>query len=153
MHIDFDDRTRTVAKANIDLLHKLLLFSANKEDVSENAEVSVTFVDNDRIQKLNDEYRNNDQVTDVLSFGLQSSNQEYLNNDPNIPFALGDIVISIEKAKEQAKEYQHTLQRELSFLTVHGFLHLLGYDHETEKDEKVMFQKQENILKEFGLER
>jgi len=66
---------------------------------------------------------------------------------------LGDIVISVDKAKEQAVEYNHSLERELGFLTVHGFLHLLGYDHMTEEDEKKMFQKQEAILEEFGLER
>lgn len=154
MHIDFKDQTNTVSKDNIDLLHNLLMFAAKKENISQNIEVSVSVVNNPVIQQLNFEYRDKNEITDVLSFGIQDSSEGKINfEDPNIPVALGDIVISIERAIEQAEEYRHTLERELGFLTVHGFLHLLGYDHLNQEDERIMFHKQDNILKEFGLER
>jgi|SRR5690625_1864881 len=149
MQIDFQDDTNSVAFNYTDLLQQLLLFTAEKENVSKNTEVSIMFVDNKKIQELNFRYRNKDKVTDVLSFALDLSNHE----QKGIPLPLGDIVISIEQAEKQAKEYQHSLKRELGFLTVHGFLHLLGYDHMDFKDEKKMFQRQKDILKEFGLER
>lgn len=154
MHIDFEDYTQSISKDNINLLHRLLLFVATAENISENTELSVTFVDNEKIQQLNNEYRNKDQATDVLSFPLQDLNESEMTfHNSDIPVALGDIVISVPKASEQADEYQHTFERELGFLAVHGFLHLLGYDHKTQEDEEKMFQKQKKFLKEFRLER
>ena len=93
------------------------------------AEVSVTFVDNERIHELNKQYRNIDRETDVLSFPLGENGEYDVNLDTGAKM-LGDIVISIEKAFEQAELYNHPLQREIGFLTVHSMLHLLGYDHE-----------------------
>lgn len=154
MHIDFHDQTRSVPTDDIDLLQRLIIFTAEREGVSREAEVSINFVDNKEIQELNRNYRQQDKTTDVISFALQESVDGELDIvGEDIPLVLGDIVISVDKAKEQAVEYNHSLERELGFLTVHGFLHLLGYDHMTEEDEKKMFQKQEAILKEFGLER
>jgi len=154
MHIDFHDQTRSVPTDDIDLLQRLIIFTAEREGVSREAEVSINFVDNKEIQELNRNYRQQDKTTDVISFALQESVEGELDIvGEDIPLVLGDIVISVDKAKEQAVEYNHSLERELGFLTVHGFLHLLGYDHMTEEDEKKMFQKQEAILKEFGLER
>ncbi len=109
--------------------------------------VSVSFVDNTFIHEMNRDYRNVDRPTDVISFafldGCEDREQQLKSNGP---VCLGDIYISIDKAKEQAKEYGHPLERELSFLFVHGMLHLLGYDHMTPEDEKVMFRLQDEIL-------
>lgn len=153
MQIDFEDYTQTISKDKIILLQNLLIFTARKENVSQNTEISVVFVDNKKIRQLNREYRNKDQATDVLSFAMQINKESIISNNTDIPVALGDIVISVEKAKEQAEEYHHSFQRELGFLIVHGFLHLLGYDHNTQVEEEKMFQRQKEILKEFGLER
>ena len=112
------------------------------EGFDRDCEISVTFTDNENIRLLNNEYRNIDRETDVLSFPME---------DDGDVVVLGDVVISLEKAKEQAEEYGHSIEREISFLCVHSCLHLLGYDHETsEEDEKVMFEKQEEILKNIG---
>ncbi|MRG86628.1 rRNA maturation RNase YbeY [Salinibacillus xinjiangensis] len=154
MHIDFLDETKEVTEEHIDLLNRLLKFSAEQEEISHQAEMSVTFVNNEQIQMINRNYRQKDQPTDVISFAMQDEvegEMEIIGEEG--PLLLGDIIISIEKAKEQAKEYQHSFERELGFLAVHGFLHLLGYDHMEEADEKKMFAKQEEYLNEFGLKR
>ncbi|MUK87093.1 rRNA maturation RNase YbeY [Ornithinibacillus sp. L9] len=154
MHIDFHDNTNSVNSDYIDLIHRLVRFTAQKEGVSDQAEVSISFVSNREIQELNRNYRQIDKPTDVISFALQESVEGELDViDEDLPLVLGDIVISVDRAKEQADDYGHTLERELGFLAVHGFLHLLGYDHMNEEDEKEMFQKQDNILGEFNLER
>ncbi|AUS09457.1 rRNA maturation RNase YbeY [Laceyella sacchari] len=116
-------------------------------------EVSVTIVDNERIHQLNKEYRDVDRPTDVLSFPLWEPDEEWVIDEEEERVALGDIVISLPKAKEQAEAYGHTLDREVGFLAVHGFLHLLGYDHETKEEEEEMFAKQEEILSLVGLHR
>lgn len=111
------------------------------------AEVSVTFVDNEEIKEINKEFRDIDKETDVLSFPME---EEFSGGK----CILGDIVISLEKAKSQSVEYGHSFERELCFLCVHSTLHLLGYDHVTSnEDEKEMFSKQEEILKQMGMER
>ncbi|MBP1968701.1 putative rRNA maturation factor [Virgibacillus natechei] len=154
MYIDFHDSTNSVPTDYIDLLQRLLLFSANKEGISAEAEISINFVDNNEIQELNRNYRQQDTPTDVISFALQETVEGELEIiGENIPLVLGDVVISVDKANEQAMEYNHSMERELGFLTVHGFLHLLGYDHQDEEEEMSMFQKQEEILEEFGIER
>ena len=123
------------------------------EDIDDNAQVSVTFVDNEEIHALNKEYRNVDRPTDVLSFPLGDENGFDVDNSSNA-ILLGDIVISVEKAIAQAEEYGHSTEREIAFLTVHSMLHLLGYDHETsEQDEKDMFARQEEILSQLGITR
>ncbi|PWA12467.1 rRNA maturation RNase YbeY [Pueribacillus theae] len=148
------DETEMVQPEECELVEKLLLTAAKLEQVTGAAEVSVTFVDNDRIQAINKEYRGIDQPTDVLSFALEEMEEDEIEvAGGNLPRLLGDIIISIPKARQQAEEYHHSFHRELGFLAVHGFLHLLGYDHMTEEDEKEMFTKQEGILDEFGLTR
>ena len=109
---------------------------------------SITFVGNDEIQKLNKEYRGIDNVTDVISFAFEDS--EKLNSTIRV---LGDIYICIPRMQEQAREYGHSEKRELSFLVVHGLLHLLGYDHQTKEEENVMFTKQELILNGANIKR
>lgn len=154
MHIDFHDQTNSVPSDYIDMLQRLLLFAAKNEDITHEAEVSVSFVENKDIQELNRNYRGLDQPTDVISFAMQETVEGELNVvGEDIPLVLGDIVISVERAKEQAVDYEHSLEREIGFLTVHGFLHLLGYDHMVKEDEAEMFQKQEDILDAFGLKR
>ena len=123
------------------------------EKFGSDAEVSVSFVDNERIHELNAQYRNVDRETDVLSFPM-GENGEYDTNMDTGAKILGDIVISVPKAMEQAKAYNHSLQREIGFLTVHSMLHLLGYDHENGGIEQVhMREKEEEVLTKIGLKR
>lgn len=107
---------------------------------------NVIIVDNSYIHNLNKLYRNIDKPTDVITFALED--EKDIETNPRI---LGDIYISIDKAKEQAKEYEHSFKREICFLAVHGFYHLLGYDHQTEEEEKVMFARQEALLSEENI--
>ena len=124
------------------------------EDFQNHCEVSVTFTDNEGIHELNKKFREVDKPTDVLSFPLFDFEGE--TDEPpvdEIMSNLGDIVISLEKAKEQAEEYGHSFEREVAFLCVHSMLHLLGYDHETsEEDEVEMISKQTEIMRIMGLE-
>ena len=123
------------------------------EGFSEPAEISVTFVDNKQIQQLNKQYRNKDMPTDVLSFPM-GENGVYDVDENNGCKMLGDIVISMERAQEQATLYGHPLQREVAFLTVHSMLHLLGYDHENGGLEAMrMREKEEAVLIQLGLPR
>ena len=124
-----------------------------EEGFTDDAEVSVRFVDNETIHELNNQFRNIDRATDVLSFPL-GENGVYDTDLTTGAKLLGDIVISIPKAMEQAQEYNHSLQREIGFLTVHSMLHLLGYDHENGGIEEVhMREKEETVLTKIGLKR
>lgn len=114
-----------------------------------NAIFNVIFINNEEIRKINKEYRNIDRETDVISFALEDNADIVLENVR----VLGDIYISIDKAKSQAIEYGHSLKRELCFLTTHGFLHLLGYDHMKKEDEEIMFGLQKEILEKYGVTR
>ena len=123
------------------------------EQFGDSAEVSVSFVNNEQIRQLNNEFRQKDTATDVLSFPL-GQDGVYDRNLETGALQLGDIVISIEKAVEQARIYGHSLQRESGFLTVHSMLHLLGYDHESGGLEMVrMREKEESVLSSLGLQR
>ncbi len=124
-----------------------------QEKFEGSAEISVTFVDDVRIQELNKTHRNIDKATDVLSFPL-GENGVYDENPDTGAKMLGDIVISMERAVAQAEEYGHPLQREVAFLTVHSMLHLLGYDHVNGGLEAVhMREKEESVLTQLGLKR
>lgn len=152
--IDFQDETNSVDEAFVDMIQRIIRFAGEKEGVTGDTEVSISFVDNKEIQEINRNYRQKDQPTDVISFAMQELGDGEMNVlDENMPKMLGDIVISVDKAKEQADEYNHSLEREYGFLALHGFLHLLGYDHMNQDDEKKMFARQEEILHEFGLQR
>jgi probable rRNA maturation factor len=152
--IDSIDETNELVDEQLKTVEDLLQFAAEVEAVAQNAELSVTFVTNERIQEVNREYRDKDQPTDVISFALEEIGEGEIEivglEQPPI---LGDIIISIPRAKEQAVEYGHSFMRELGFLAVHGFLHLLGYDHMNHEDEKEMFTKQKDILDRYGLKR
>lgn len=152
--IDFLDETNEITEEQLEQLEALFNFAAEKEGVESGSELSVTFVTNERIQEINREYRDKDRPTDVISFAMEEMGEgeiELIGGD--MPRVLGDIIISVAKTKEQAEEYGHSFMRELGFLSVHGFLHLLGYDHLTEEDEKQMFTRQKELLDEFGLSR
>ncbi len=131
-----------------DYLYSLLDHTLEHEKV-ENAIFSIIFVGDDEIHEINREYRHVDRVTDVISFAFEDSN-DLLYNDIRV---LGDIYICIPQMKRQAVDYGHSEKRELSFLAVHGLLHLLGYDHMNEKDEKVMFELQELMLDDENIKR
>jgi probable rRNA maturation factor len=124
-----------------------------QEQFEDPAEVGVRFVDNEEIQRVNRQHRNIDDATDVLSFPL-GENGAYDANPENGALLLGDIVISLPRAVEQARLYGHTLQREMAYLTVHSMLHLLGYDHEAGGMDTVrMREKEEQVLVQLGLPR
>jgi len=132
-------------------LNELKEFLENvcKDEELGNGEFNVIIVGNKKIKEINKEYRNIDKVTDVISFALEDDDTLRLDDYR----VLGDIYICIDKARSQAEEYGHSFKRELSFLAIHGLLHLLGYDHMEKSDEIVMFSKQEEVLKRYGIER
>ena len=127
-----------------------VLDSALEKEKLDNVSFNLIIVDNNYIHELNRDYRGIDRETDVITFALEDEDSIILPSDERV---LGDIYISIDKAYSQAFEYGHSLLRELSFLAVHGFYHLLGYDHMNPEDEKVMFKKQEEVLEAYGISR
>ena len=139
-----------------DIVEKVCDYSLEFEACDFEAEISITFTDDENIRTLNKEYRDIDNPTDVLSFPMYEFDEagnilaESFEDDKLL---LGDIVISLERALTQAESYGHSLIREVAFLTAHSMLHLLGYDHMTEDEEKVMFGKQEAILEHLGIGR
>ncbi|WP_425402118.1 rRNA maturation RNase YbeY [Halalkalibacillus halophilus] len=137
-----------------DLLQNVLSFAAKEEKIEDHAELSLTIVSNEDIQQINKQYRGKDHATDVISFALEESGEDELDIiGDDLPLILGDIIISIDQAKLQAIEYQHSIERELGFLAVHGLLHLIGYDHQTKEEETAMFHRQDQILEAYGLNR
>ena len=130
----------------LETINNLLEFVVEKEKLN-NCVFNIIITDNEYIHKINKEYRGIDRPTDVISFALED-NKDFIEPEFRV---LGDIYISLDKAKEQAELYGHSFLRELSFLTVHGLLHLLGYDHMEKEDEVEMFKKQDEILNEFGI--
>ncbi|MCF6514984.1 rRNA maturation RNase YbeY [Lactobacillus sp. S2-2] len=159
MDLEIYDHTKNkVSDDNIELIESILNFSAKKIDLNDNTEMSVTLVNNDEIQDINREYRNVDRATDVISFAIEDNEDDFpilmteeMQNE--IPKNIGDIFISVDKVKEQADFLNHSYERELAFLALHGFLHLNGYDHMEPEDEKIMMPMQRVIMEEYGLER
>lgn len=148
MELLIDNRQNfiTIDKEILELMEKAIILCLKLEELPMDLEVSLSFVDDDEIQYLNKTYRGKDKVTDVLSFPL------YENiNEAKDPKCLGDIVISLQQAERQALEYGHTFKREVIFLTVHSMFHLIGYDHDTLENKKIMRQKEEVIMKEMGI--
>ena len=132
----------------LEFIENYIKFICDKEEL-DNCIFNIIFIDNERIREINKEYRNIDKVTDVISFALEDNNDIKYDGFR----VLGDIYISLDKAKEQASIYEHSYIRELCFLITHGILHLLGYDHMEEEDEKIMFEKQERLLEEYEIKR
>lgn len=158
IEIDMFDETNTVEDSHQQLVEDLVQFAATFLDLPPKTELSITFVDNDRIQEINREYRDKDQPTDVISFALNDEAEDDMPINlgafsEDFPLNLGDIIISVDKTKEQAESFNHSFERELGFLALHGFLHLNGYDHMEPEDEKEMFGLQKEILDAYGLKR
>ncbi len=129
-----------------------------KEEKIENSKliITITLTNPETIKKINKQYRNVDSQTDVLSFPMfekEELENKIKNKQYNHEDVLGDIIISIERVKKQAKEYGHSFERELSYMVVHGFYHLMGYDHIKEEDKKQMRKKEDKILEELGITR
>lgn len=133
---------------------KIAIKCLELENIDPQAEISLVFVDDNGIQELNKNYRGKDMPTDVLSFALTEMGEDELEIvEGEMETLLGDIIISLETALRQAEEYGHTVEREVAYLMVHGLLHLLGYDHMTEEDKKVMRQREEKVLEAVGITR
>ena len=136
-----------------DIIINAINSALKSENIDFDCEIEVVIVDKDEIKELNNETRGIDRVTDVLSFPMFESVLDMTADESGLVF-LGSMVICSDRACEQAEEYGHSVEREAAFLAVHSVLHLLGYDHELgEQDEKVMFTKQENVLKSMGITR
>src|SRR5699024_1065302 len=149
--IDFlDEESYTTEKERADI-ETLINYTYDYLKNDKDAEVSISFVSEEEIQAINRDYRDKDEVTDVISFALLDDDSDV--DIIGMPVTLGDIIINTNRADEQAKEYNHSYKRELMFLSLHGFLHLLGFDHMNEEDEKEMFGLQKEILDAFGLSR
>ncbi|USS87388.1 rRNA maturation RNase YbeY [Fructilactobacillus hinvesii] len=155
----YDETKEQVPNAKLELIKNLLDYAAQTLKLEDNTEMSVTLVNNDRIQEINREYRNVDRATDVISFAIEDDADDdfpMIMDDElraEIPENLGDIFVSMDKVKEQADFLGHSEDRELGFLVVHGFLHLNGYDHMQPEDEAVMFPLQRKILDNYGLKK
>lgn len=148
-----------VPEEQIKLVNDVLNYAGQYISLPDNTEMSVTFVNNDEIQRYNREYRGLDKPTDVISFAIEDDGDDLpllMDEDMSDEIAknIGDIIVSVDKIDEQAEYLEHSYERELGFLVVHGFLHLNGYDHMlSEADEKVMFDLQREILDNYGLKR
>lgn len=158
MDLQLIDETKHVTDHQLDLVRGVLEYAANYLSLPENTEMSVTLMDNKHIHEINKKYRGIDKPTDVISFAMEEDGDEgdiILPSDIEfeMPKNLGDLMISMEKVAEQAEYLGHSQDRELGFLTVHGFLHLNGYDHMKAEDEKEMFSLQDEILDGYGLQR
>ncbi len=149
--IDFQDIDE--AKEYEEIIEKVVYECFKEEDLLETKlYMSIILTNKDKIQELNNTYRKINKTTDVLSFPMFEK-EELEDFEGIIPEPLGDIVISIEKVKEQAEEYGHSFERELAYMVVHGFYHLMGYDHIELSDRKIMREKEENILNKLQITR
>lgn len=142
----------TVTPAMEQMVMLVLAKTAEVMSVEPHAEVSVVFADDAYIHELNRDYRGKDTPTDVLSFALNEGDEPDIIGGPEETL-LGDIIISLDTAARQAEDFGHSLERELAYLTVHGMLHLLGFDHEAEEEKIVMRQKEEQVLSQLGYTR
>lgn len=164
MYIEMVDETGQVSEEILKQTQEILEFAAQKTG-KEKKEMAVTFVSNERSHELNLEYRDTDRPTDVISLEYKPEldiavDEEDLLDHPELAEMLedfdayiGELFISVDKAREQAEEYGHSFEREMGFLSVHGFLHINGYDHYTPEEEAEMFGLQEEILTAYGLTR
>ena len=138
-------------KEYIKILNKVLIKCFEIENLNDkNLYINIVLTNPENIRKINKEYRNIDKATDVLSFPMFEK-EELEKRDNMIKDVLGDVVISIEKVKEQAEEYGHSFERELAYMAVHGFYHLMGYDHMNDDDKALMREKEENVLEKLKI--
>jgi len=159
MDLELYDQTVAGARTeDLQLVRELIALAGKTLKLRDDTEVSVTLMNNDAIQKINEEYRGVDRPTDVISFAMHDDDEDDLIvMDPEMaaemPLNLGDIMISVDKVDEQAAFLKHSRERELGYLVVHGFLHLNGYDHMQPADETAMFALQRKILDSYGLKK
>ena len=159
MDLEIYDDTKNVPEEKIKLIEDILNFAGSYLKLPENTEMSVTLMDNEHIHEINKKYRGVDKPTDVISFAIEEDDPDEVpiilpeDEEFDIPKNIGDIMVSMDEVKEQAEYLGHSEDRELGFLVVHGFLHLNGYDHMKEEDEKEMFGLQREILDSYGLTR
>ena len=159
MDLEIYDDTKNVPEEKIKMIEDILNFAGSYLKLPENTEMSVTLMDNEHIHEINKKYRGVDKPTDVISFAIEEDDPDEVpiilpeGEEFDIPKNIGDIMVSMDKVKEQAEYLGHSEDRELGFLVVHGFLHLNGYDHMKEDDEKEMFGLQREILDSYGLTR
>jgi len=137
------------------MLENVMLKSLELEGFSKEVEISLTFTTDELIKEINCKHRNMDKATDVLSFPMYEKQElsDINTSISNFPVALGDIVVSVERAFSQAEEYGHSFEREMAFLVCHSMFHLLGYDHMTKQEEGLMMEKQNNVLEALGINR
>lgn len=152
MNIDFVyEDEKHLCQESYEEVFKLIIETTLKTlQLDDDVELSCVIVDDEQIHQINRDYRHIDRATDVISFALEDNEQYYVEG---MPRSLGDIFISYDHACAQAKDYGHSLKREMCFLMTHGLLHLLGYDHMNEDEEKEMFSLQKEILNQLGIER
>ncbi len=155
VNYDLGEYEEYITQDTLDNIQKVCDKILESENIKGNFEVSLSFVNDEEIRELNNEYRQIDAKTDVLSFPLIEIEEfnDLKEHEPMIPVLLGDIIISLPTALEQSKEYNHSLNREISFLTCHSMFHLLGYDHIEESEAEAMELKQEEILSQLGITR
>lgn len=154
MTVLIDIRTDGFPQELESVIETVALESLKLENFCEACEISVSIVDNTEIHQINKQFRGIDRPTDVLSFPqLTFAENEIMERNENDEIVLGDIIISLERAQEQAEAYGHSLKREIAFLTAHSMLHLLGYDHMEPEEEAEMFAKQHEILERVGIPR
>ena len=153
IEIDYDDITKLPKEEKF--IKKVIETVLKEEKIIRDLEIYVTLTNNNQIHKINLEQRNVDRPTDVLSFPMFEREEIHFLKEKNEeePDILGDIIISIEKVKEQAEEYGHSFERELAYLTTHGMLHLLGYDHMIEEEKEQMRKREEEILEKLNITR
>lgn len=155
----YDQTEDGVSEEHIELTMKILDYAGQYIGLPDNTEMSVTYVNNDEIQRYNREYRGLDKPTDVISFAIEDDDDDLpliMDEEMAADIAknIGDIIVSVDKIAEQAVFLEHSYERELGFLVVHGFLHLNGYDHmRSPEDEKAHFELQAKILDDYGLTR
>ena len=155
LHIDLDENivNYVLEKTNVNIkeyTEKIVCFALEEQNILiDDVYISINSASKEEIKEINKEYRNIDRETDVITFRLADYEEVIYDRI----MVLGDIYISLDKARSQSIEYGHSYLRELSFLVIHGFLHLLGYDHMNEEDEKIMFKLQEDILDGYGIKR
>lgn len=151
VEILYDDRQdkMQISDENIDTIKKTVIACLETEELDGSYEISVSFVTNEEIRELNKQYRNVDSETDVLSFPLDDEDDDFTMDGDAI--LLGDIVLSTEKIIEQAKDFGHSLEREMLYLVAHSTLHLLGYDHINDKDKSEMRQREKEIMKKLSI--
>lgn len=149
MEVEIFNQTESNLDSDLKKLKDLLMDFCKREKLN-NVIFNIIIVDEQTIHDLNKKYRKIDRPTDVISFALEDDQKMCKPKDIRV---LGDIYICLEKVISQSKEYNHSFERELTFLAVHGLFHLLGYDHMNEKDEKIMFSKQEEVLNYYGITR